>query len=69
MQDLTRHIGSCPSYWKLISPDLGDFKVIRMIEYQEEFLRCMDENLRKITPQLVDGIHTETNKKRYLCST
>ena len=36
------------------------------IQDEKEYLRRMVEHLNNITPQLVDGFYTESNKIRYL---
>ena len=38
----------------------------QQIQDEKECLRSMVEYLNNITPQLVDGFHTESNKIRYL---
>ena len=45
-----------------------DFMARHRIQDEKEGLRRIVEYLNNITPQLVEGFHTESNKLRYLRS-
>ena len=47
------------------SVNYDEFMAGLQIQYEKEFLRRMVEFLINITPQLVDGFHIESNKKRF----
>ena len=47
------------------SLNFDDFMVRHLIQNEKEHLRQMVEYLNNITRQLVDGLHTESNKIRY----
>ena len=46
------------------SLDFDEFMTRHQIQYEKECLPRMVEYLNNITPQLVDGFHTESNKIR-----
>ena len=48
------------------SLNFDEFMVHHQIQDEKRYLRRMVEYLNNITPQLVDGFHTESNNVRYL---
>ena len=53
---------------EVYSFNFDDFMARQQIQDEKEFLCCTADYLKNITPQLVDGFHTESNKIRYLRS-
>ena len=55
-----------PNQSEVDSLNFDEFMSRHQIQYEKEFLCRMVEYLNNITPQLLDGSHTESNKTKYL---